>query len=51
MRIIHHPITKTVIVGFRGDTVMLKPFPDRASAIAAGEAFCREKGWAENLAR
>ncbi|WP_145642535.1 hypothetical protein [Neorhizobium alkalisoli] len=49
MRIIHYPITETVVVGFRGETVILKPVPDRRTAIAAGEALCREKGWTDDL--
>jgi hypothetical protein len=45
MSIIYGPVTKGVVVSFRGKCTFLGPFPDRNAAIAAAERFCRENGW------
>jgi hypothetical protein len=46
MKIIHDPITKSVLIDFRGTVTVLGPFLDKVTAIKAAEDFCRGKGWA-----
>ena len=45
MRIIHHVTTKTITVSFRNKIVQLGPFASREEAVAAGESYCRARGW------
>ena len=46
MTIFYDPVSKTVVVIFRGKTTMLKgPFPNGRIGIEAGERLCREMGW------
>lgn len=46
MQIIHDPITKSVLIDFRGTVKVLGPFTDKIAAIKAAEDYCRSKGWA-----
>lgn len=45
MTVIHDPLTKTVLVSFRGKIETLGPFPDKTTAIKEAEEYCRSKGW------
>lgn len=45
MTIIHDPITKMVLVSFRGRLNTLGPFPSKEAGICTAEEFCRTKGW------
>ncbi len=46
MTVFYDPVTKAVVVAFRGKTTILKgPFPDSRSGLAAGERLCKEYGW------
>lgn len=47
MTVFYDPVSKSVVVVFRGKTTLLAgPFPDQRSGIAAGERLCEELGWA-----
>jgi len=49
MTVFHDPVTRSVIVVFRGKTIILRgPFQDGRSGIAAGEELCKELGWQSN---
>jgi hypothetical protein len=46
MKITYEPRSKTVIVAFRGRLQVLSgPYENESEALAAGEAYCRLKGW------
>lgn len=49
MTVFYDPLSKTVIVVFRGETTMLKgPFENARSGVAAGEDLCVKLGWRSN---
>ena len=46
MTIMFDVVTKIVFIEFRGHfTSLIGPFKDRPTGVAAGEDFCRSKGW------
>jgi hypothetical protein len=46
MTIMFDVLTKAVFIEFRGHfTFLTGPFKDRSTGVAAGEDFCRSKGW------
>ncbi|ULJ81697.1 hypothetical protein MF410_30085 (plasmid) [Rhizobium sp. C104] len=46
---INNPVSKTVIVVFRGKTTILKgPYESARSGVAAGEDLCVKLGWRSN---
>lgn len=46
MTIYYDPLTKSVVIVFRGETITLKgPFPNIRLGITAGEEFCEDRGW------
>jgi hypothetical protein len=47
MSIIYDAVGKSIVVTFRGKTVMLGPYPDRRTAMIAAEDFCRARGWGQ----
>ncbi|MGV1794354.1 MULTISPECIES: hypothetical protein [unclassified Rhizobium] len=49
MTVFYDPVSKTVIVAFRGKTTILKgPFESLRAGVAAGEDLCAELGWRSN---
>ncbi|WLR94262.1 hypothetical protein [Shinella zoogloeoides] len=52
MQIIYDVLKKGVFVEFRGKSEYLAgPFANQRSAVAAAEAYCRERGWSSNPER
>jgi hypothetical protein len=48
MTIIYDALTRSSVVSFRGKLIILKgPFLSQGTAIAAGEDFCRGRGWVD----
>ena len=46
MSVFYDPVSKTVIVIFRGKTTILEgPFESARSGVAAGEDLCARLGW------
>jgi hypothetical protein len=46
MALVYDPVTKGLVVSFRGKiTYLAGPFDDRKTAIRAGEDLCRKLGW------
>lgn len=46
MSIVFDVLSKSVVIVFRGEVIMLPgPFQDRKAAIAAAEDHCRKLGW------
>ncbi|MBY4593410.1 MULTISPECIES: hypothetical protein [Rhizobium] len=49
MTVFYDPVSKTVIVVFRGKTTILKgPYESARSGVAAGEDLCVKLGWRSN---
>ena len=45
MKVLYDRRSKALTVAFRGRLVELGTFPTEAEAIAAGEEYCRQRGW------
>ncbi|MCS4096290.1 hypothetical protein [Rhizobium sp. BK176] len=49
MTVFYDPVSKTVILVFRGVTTILKgPFESARSGVSAGEDLCTKLGWRSN---
>jgi hypothetical protein len=49
MNIVFDLLSNTVVVSFRGEAVILPGrFLTNRDGIAAGEAYCRERGWKDD---
>ncbi|MBY5390429.1 MULTISPECIES: hypothetical protein [Rhizobium] len=50
MTVFYDPVTKNVIVVFRGETTILEgPFQELRTGITAGEKLCEELGWRSGI--
>jgi hypothetical protein len=45
MQIVFDLVSKTTVISFRDEMKMLGPYENQRIAIAAGEEYCRDRGW------
>lgn len=49
MQLVFDNVERTIVVSFRDMIKLLGPFKDQKTAVEAGEKFCRDRGWDDQL--